>query len=98
MKRLICTLIAVLFTQNVFALETIEGKPTKKYSVISPISSNKSSVEKSFADLQKKAEKMGADALINWSCTAPEAINQGLLKIRAFGSSASCQGTAVKWQ
>lgn len=100
MKRLLSIVILMaVFMGKAHALEAIEGKPTRKYSVLSPISASKgTTVEKSFADMKTKAEKMGADAIINYSCTAGEAVNGGLLRIRLAGTKATCQGTAIKWQ
>lgn len=98
MKKVIIAICFIFIAQNVFAVEIVEGKPDRKYSVLSPISSNKANSEKAFLDVKNKAEKMGADAIINWSCDAGEAVNRGLLKIRFGGVSAKCEGTAIKWK
>jgi uncharacterized protein YbjQ (UPF0145 family) len=99
MKKIISAALLITFSsQSAFALEIFEGKPGRKYEMVSPISSDKTNNEKAFADLKKKAEKMGADAIIDMHCKAGEKIRTGLLQVRMLGQSSSCEGTAVKWK
>jgi len=97
-KTIHIAILTVFISQSAFALEVIEGKPGRKYEIVSPVSSDKTNNEKAFADLKKKAEKMGADAIIDLHCKAGEKIRTGLLQIRMLGQSSSCEGTAVKWK
>lgn len=106
----------------------IEGKPKRKYTVLSPISSIKrrhgiigrlitgdkdSGIQRAYKDIQKQAEKLGADALIEWSCNAGSVqvvggstnsydYNGGGFTNGNFSGTAGalpgCQGLAVKWE
>lgn len=98
MKTISLVVLFFFSSSTVFALETIDGKPSKPYSVISPISSDKGSVDKAFKKLQQKAESLGADALIDWNCEAGQKIRTGLLQLKTLGSSAICEGVAIKWK
>lgn len=107
MRKLVITLGCILFLPlNLYAdkapqkriqVEMLEGTPSRPYSIISPISADKGSVEKAYAQLRNKAEKMHADAIMEVECEAGQKIRTGLLQLKTLGSSSVCQGTAIKW-
>lgn len=79
------------------AVEILDEKPSKKYSIITMFSIKKNKMEKIIEDMKKKADAVGADAVI-LECKTGESINTGLLKIRIMGSRDACQGTAIKYK
>jgi len=78
-------------------VEFFEGRPSRAYASLSPLSASKGSVDKAYERLGQKAAKMGANAVIDVKCVAGEKIRTGFLQIRMFGSDSVCQGMAVKW-
>lgn len=84
--------------ESVSEIEVFEGKPGRTYTLISPISADKPSMDKAFLALKQKAQKMGAKAIIDYSCTAGEEVKTGLLKIRTANTDSVCSGQAVKWK
>ncbi len=80
-------------------IEMIEGTPTKQFNVITPISSDKSSLEDAYADLRKKAAKLGADAVIEYECDkGSKARGGGIFGIgHKTTIKAGCAGKAIKW-
>jgi hypothetical protein len=78
-------------------IEVLNEEPKRPFKMISPISSDKDSVDKAFKKLKEKAFKLNADAIIGLECKAGEKTRAGLLQLKMFGQSSTCQGTAVKW-
>ena len=107
MKKFLTAFSAILLASQIVHAETaspnkpevemIDGKPDKPYSIISPISADKDSVEKAYAKLKDKAVKLHADAVIEIECEAGQKVRTGLLQLKTMGSSSVCQGTAIKW-
>ncbi len=85
-------------------IKMIQGTPARAYSVISPISASKSNVEKAFAALKRKGNKLGADAVIQWDCdserkvTPPGLARGGLFGLKRSTVDAACEGIAIKWK
>lgn len=104
MKKIL--LVLSLFVSTAYAAETqpssevevIEGPSNRPYTMLSPISADKDSVDKAFIKLKDKASKLGADAIIGLECRAGEKVRTGFLQIKTIGSSSVCQGVAVKWK
>jgi uncharacterized protein YbjQ (UPF0145 family) len=109
--RIAIFLILALTFQNAFAgekkdplsIEMIDGATSRGYSLISPISSQKGSVDKAFDDLRKKGAKLGADAVVEIQCSqgmtaqTPQR-ETGLIGLLAKTKVPSqCYGKAVKW-
>lgn len=84
--------------------EMIQGMPKQHYSTISPISTDKKTQEQAFAELKKKGQKLGADAIIQWSCASgatikPSGLDGAFSGIFGGGTNvnSTCQGIAIKW-
>lgn len=103
-KTFFIILIAASISSLAFAktdidsIEIFNETPKKSYSLISPISADKDSMEQAFKRLKEKAADMGADAIINLQCQAGSKTRVGILKIKMVGESSMCQGLAVKWK
>lgn len=89
--------LIVFFTSSAFAVELLEEKPTRKYSIVNLYSIKKNKMDKIISEIKKKAEKDGADAVI-FNCTAGKALNAGFLKVRLLGTRDACSATAIKWK
>ncbi len=93
------TVRAAEVTKDSATVEMIEEKPSRPYSVITPLSSDKSSLEDAYADLRKKAAKLGADAVIEYQCNKGQKMRGG--GVFGIGQKvtvkAGCEGKAVKW-
>lgn len=103
-KTTIALAFAALISCTASAQEKIKTEvqifdvaPSRRYSVLSPVSASKGSTDKAFARMKDKAAKMGADAVIDVKCVAGDKVRAGFLQIRALGSDSVCQGVAVKW-
>jgi len=89
------------------SLELFEGTPPKPFIVLSPISVKSGSgfltksTEQVFLDLKKKACKMGADAIMNYSCayvTVGKSLFHDDHGKGRIESVPACFGTAIKWK
>ena len=85
-------------SESLKEIEILEGPSNRPYTMLSPISADKDSVDKAFIKLKDKASKLGADAIIGLECRAGEKVRTGFLQIKTIGSSSVCQGVAVKWK
>lgn len=94
MKLLILLLVILLQVRPLLAIEVLEERPNKPYSIISPISADAGSADKAFTKLKKKAESLGANAIIDWQCSAQEKLNSPFTF--SIKSPSVCQGTAIK--
>ena len=84
--------------ESVADIQVFETKPNKPFTLISPLSADKKTVDKAFIALKAKAKKMGANAIMEYGCVAGTEVKSGLLGIRTANTDSVCTAKAIRIQ